>query len=125
MIYINHLYFSYHFYRASINKFFFLVQSGKGHLSTFAGVCCSCSFLLLALPSNHLPLVHRRYSQMLLVYDGGNIDKEQWLKFPPKPNEAKLNIMRRRLNLDPYIQHLDPIIHYIILVMCHNKSVLY
>ena len=26
-------------------------------------------------------------------YDGGNIDKEQWLRFPPKPNEAKLNIM--------------------------------
>ena len=30
-------------------------------------------------------------------YDGGNIDKEQWLRFPPKTNEAKLNIMRRRL----------------------------
>ena len=26
-------------------------------------------------------------------YDGGNIDKEQWLRFLPKPNEAKLNIM--------------------------------
>ena len=26
-------------------------------------------------------------------YNGGNIDKEQWLRFPPKPNEAKLNIM--------------------------------
>ena len=21
-------------------------------------------------------------------YDGGNIDKDQWLRFPPKPNEA-------------------------------------
>ena len=45
-------------------------------------------------------------------YDGGNIDKEQWLKFPPKPNEAKLNY-GRRLILDPNIQHLDPIIHCI------------
>ena len=58
-------------------------------------------------------------------YDGGNINKEQWLRFPPKPNEAKLNTMRRRLSLDPNIQHLDPIIHYIIPVMFHNKSVLY
>ena len=60
-----------------------------------------------------------------LQNDGGNIDKEQWLRFPPKPNEAKLNIMRRRLSLDPNIQHLDPIIYYIIPVMCHNKPVLY
>ena len=47
-------------------------------------------------------------------YDGGNIDKEQWLRFPPKPNEAKLNIMEKRLILDPNIQHLDPIIPYLI-----------
>ena len=26
-------------------------------------------------------------------YDGGNIDKEQCLRFLPKPNEAKLNII--------------------------------
>ena len=26
-------------------------------------------------------------------YDGGNIYKEQWLRFPPKPNKSKLNIM--------------------------------
>ena len=26
-------------------------------------------------------------------YDGGDNDKEQWLRFPPKPNEAKLNIV--------------------------------
>ena len=37
-------------------------------------------------------------------YDGGNIDKEQWLRFLAKPNEAELIIMRRRLSLDPYIQ---------------------
>ena len=28
-------------------------------------------------------------------YDGGNIGKEHWLRFPPKPNEAKLIILRR------------------------------
>ena len=44
---------------------------------------------------------------------------------PPKPNEAKLNIIRRRLSMDPNIQHLDPIIHCIIPVMCPNKAVLY
>ena len=58
---------------------------------------------------------------LIVLYDGGNIDKEQWLRFPTKPNEAKLNIMRRRLILD----NLDPIIYYIIPVMCHNLSVLY
>ena len=49
-------------------------------------------------------------------YDGGNIDKEQRLRLPQKPNEAKLNIakmniMRSRLSLDPNNQHLDLIIH--------------
>ena len=33
----------------------------------------------------------------MATVDGGNIDKEQWQRFPPKPNEPKLKIMRRRL----------------------------
>ena len=44
-------------------------------------------------------------------YDGGNINKEQWLRFLPKPKKAKVNIMRRRLSQDLNIQHLDPTTH--------------
>ena len=38
-------------------------------------------------------------------YDGGNVDKDQWLRFPPKLNEAMLNIIWRRISLDPNIQY--------------------
>ena len=64
------------------------------------------------------------YCIYLVSNDGGNINREQWLRLHPKPIEAKLNIVRRKLSLDPNIQRLDPIIHYILPVMCHNKPVL-
>ena len=56
-------------------------------------------------------------SKTLLYLSGlnmmeGILTKSNWLRFPPKPKEAKLNIMGGDL-LWYYQQDLDPTIHYI------------
>ena len=43
----------------------------------------------------------------------GMLTKEQWLRFPPKPNDAKLNEYGRRLHLN-LTANADPISDYII-----------
>ena len=42
----------------------------------------------------------------------GLLTKNNWLRFPPKPKEAKLNIMEE-IYYGSYQQDLDPTIHYI------------
>ena len=54
----------------------------------------------------------------------GMLTKEQWLRFPPKPNDAKLNEYGRRLHLI-LTANADPISDYITSVIVPYYSVVY
>ena len=54
----------------------------------------------------------------------GILKKEQWLRFPPKPNDAKLNDYGRRLHI-VITANADPMIDYITSVIVPYSLVVY
>ena len=68
----------------------------------------------------NMPIIVFVWSQ----HDGGNVDKKPWLRFPPKPNDAKLYEYGKRLHLI-LTANADPMSDFITSVIVPYYSVVY